>query len=141
MEGRRNIGSRLWVEALDVEVGDEELDGFLVDFVLPELSEVDDVVQEGRVGHAREAVRLERGLEELDLLLGDVELERLDGQGLRKSMDKRTIGEWVKDARQQACRNDDCITVNRKGCARDARTARDDDDLEHFWSSKNDRSP
>lgn len=76
--------SCLWIEALDLKIGNEKLDRLLVDFVLPELPEFDNVVEECRVGHAREAVRLERSLEELYLLLGDVELKRLHRESLRK---------------------------------------------------------
>lgn len=90
--------SRLRVEALDLKIGYEELDGLLVDLVLSELAEVDDVVEESRVGHAGQAVGLERSLEKLHLLLGDVELERLHG----KSLDENKGREQTQTAKRAA---------------------------------------
>lgn len=75
--------AHLWVETLDVQVGNEEFDGFFVDFILAHLTKLNDVVQEGRVGHARQTIGLEGGLNEIHLLLSDVQLEWFNWQGLR----------------------------------------------------------
>ena len=82
--------THLRVESFDVEIGDEELDGLLVDLVLAHLTELNDVTQERRVGHTCQTVRLEGSLEEVHLFFRDVELELLHRQ--RLSQDETRTG-------------------------------------------------
>lgn len=74
--------SHLRIEAFNLEIRHQKLDGFLVNLVLPQLAKFDHVVEEGRVGHARQTVGLEGRLDEVHFLLGDIKLELLYWKGL-----------------------------------------------------------
>lgn len=84
----------LRVKAFNVKIRHQELDGLLVYLILPHLAELDHIVEERRVRHARQTIGLERCLDEVHFLLGNVQLELFRGKGLRDSeMDGSTCRE------------------------------------------------